>query len=320
MTALPYITDRDVAGRLNWPDMIEALAAGHRLPRAQIGDLFLTRGDDTLMGRAAWVEGAGFGIKTFSVMAGNAARGLPSVQGVMVLYDEETGTPRAILDSKLVTRWKTGADSGLGARYLARPDSRELVIIGAGEVSGSLAEVYSALFPGLERIRIWNRTEANAARLVARLAAQGIRAEVAPDLAEAVAGADIVASATMSRVPVLKGEWVRPGTHVDLVGAFRGDMREADDTLLRRARIFVDSRETTLEHIGELKIPLAAGVISPESVLGDYYDLEARRAGRVTPEEITLCKNGGGAHLDLMTARAIIAACAVNPETGIDHA
>ena len=320
MTALPYITDKDVAGRLNWPDMVQALAAGHRLPRAQIGDLFLTRGDDTLMGRAAWFEGAGFGIKTFSVMAGNGARGLPSVQGVMVLYDEVTGTPRAIIDSKLVTRWKTGADSGLGARYLARPDSRALTLIGAGEVSGALAEVYAALFPGLDRIRIWNRTPENAARLVGQLAAQGIRAEVAPDLAEAVASADIVASATMSRDPILRGEWLRPGTHVDLVGAFRADMREADDTLLRRARIFVDCRDTTLDHIGELKIPLAAGTITRDSVLGDYYDLEAGRAGRISAGDITLCKNGGGAHLDLMVARAIIAACAEHPAQGAAHA
>lgn len=316
MPALPYITEADVAGRLSWPAMVEALAAGHRLPRAQIGDLFLTRGDDTLMGRAAWVEGAGFGIKTFSVMAGNGARGLPSVQGVMVIYDEDTGTPAAIIDSKLVTRWKTGADSGLGARHLARPDSRALTIIGAGEVAGSLAEVYSALFPALDRIRIWNRTAENAQRLVQGLAAQGIAAEVAPDLAEAVAQADIVASATMSRQPILRGEWLRPGTHVDLVGAFRADMREADDTLLRRARIFVDSRETTLDHIGELKIPLAQGVITRDSVLGDHYDLEAGRAGRRSADEITLCKNGGGAHLDLMAAQAIMAACAPQPNPG----
>ena len=213
-----------------------------------------------------------------------------------------------IIDSKLVTRWKTGADSGLGARHLARPDSRALTIIGAGEVAGSLAEVYSALFPALDRIRIWNRTAENAQRLVQGLAAQGIAAEVAPDLAEAVAQADIVASATMSRQPILRGEWLRPGTHVDLVGAFRADMREADDAALQRSRIFVDSFDTTLAHIGELRDPLARGVIARADVLGDLADLVAGRPGRRSPDEITLFKNGGGAHLDLIVGRAILAA------------
>jgi ornithine cyclodeaminase/alanine dehydrogenase-like protein (mu-crystallin family) len=107
---------------------------------------------------------------------------------------------------------------------------------------------------------------------------------------------------------VLRGAWLRPGQHLDLVGAFRADMREADDEALRRARIFVDSFETTLAHIGELEDPLARGVIAREDVLGDLHDLVSGRAGRRGPEEITLIKNGGGAHLDLMTARAILSA------------
>ncbi|MDN5567965.1 MAG: ornithine cyclodeaminase [Paracoccus sp. (in: a-proteobacteria)] len=305
---LPFIRAEDVQSRLNWSAMVEAIAAGHRLLPARIGDLFLTRGGDTLLNRAAWVDGIGMGLKTVTVMEGNAARGLPSVQGVMVLFDDQTGTPVALIDSALVTYWKTAADSGLGARYLARPDSRQMVIIGAGNVAASLARVYHALFPDLARIQIWNRTGATATDLAATLAAEGLPTCATTDLAQAVAQADIVASATMARQPVLMGEWVRPGTHVDLVGAFRADMREADDALLRRARIFVDSRDTTLDHIGELKIPLAEGVISRDSVLGDFHDLEAGRAGRVKPQDITLFKNGGGAHLDLMIAQAIMTA------------
>jgi len=308
MTApsLPYIRAQDVQSLLNWPDMVDALAAGHRLPPARIGDLFLTRGGDTLLNRAAWVDGIGMGLKTVSVMEGNAARGLPTVQGVMVLFDDETGTPVALIDSALVTYWKTAADSGLGARYLARPDSRQLVVIGAGTVAASLARVYHALFPQLQRILIWNRTAATATNLAAKLAAEGLPTQATTDLPAAVAQADIVTSATMARQPVLMGEWVRPGTHVDLVGAFRADMREADDTLMRRARIFVDSRQTTLDHIGELMIPLADGVISRDSVLGDFNDLEIGRTGRMTAQDITLFKNGGGAHLDLMIAQGIM--------------
>jgi ornithine cyclodeaminase len=129
-----------------------------------------------------------------------------------------------------------------------------------------------------------------------------------PDLAAAAAEADIIASATMARVPVLRGGWVRPGTHVDLIGAYKRDMREADDALIAGGSLFVDSRETTIEHIGELATPIASGVISPRSVIGDLYDLvQGRAAGRHSDSEITVFKNGGGAHLDLMIAHYIAA-------------
>ena len=112
----------------------------------------------------------------------------------------------------------------------------------------------------------------------------------------------------MATAPVLQGAWVRPGTHVDLIGAFRPDMREADDALLRKAEIFVDSRKTAVHDIGELNDPLQRGVLSEDDVRGDLHGLAACTAGRGGPEAITLYKNGGGAHLDLMTANAILAA------------
>jgi ornithine cyclodeaminase len=230
------------------------------------------------------------------------------VQGALLLFDEETGTPEAIIDSHLVTRWKTAADSGLGAKFLARPDSARLLIIGAGEVASSLAEVYAALFPGLTRIAIWNRTRATAAGLVERLNKDGLPAYLCDEPKAEAGEADIIACATMAREPVLHGDWVKPGTHVDLVGAFRPDMREADDALMRKARIFVDSRETTLPHIGELMTPLAEGIITQDDILGDLYELTAGKTGRRDAKEITVFKNGGGAHLDLMTARAILKA------------
>ena len=130
------------------------------------------------------------------------------------------------------------------------------------------------------------------------------------DLAAAAAEADIVSAATMARAPILKGDWIRPGTHVDLIGAYKADMREADDALMRKARIFVDSRETTIGHIGELTIPIAAGVISADDVLGDFRELIGGAPGRVDPGDITLFKNGGGAHLDLMIAAYIAEAAA----------
>jgi ornithine cyclodeaminase len=130
-------------------------------------------------------------------------------------------------------------------------------------------------------------------------------------LATTAASADIISSATMARTPVLKGEWITPGTHVDLIGAFKADMREADNALISSGSLFVDSRDTTLHHIGELMIPLAAGIINESDIKGDFYDLIASgTTARKSDDEITVFKNGGGAHLDLMIADYISGAVA----------
>jgi ornithine cyclodeaminase len=297
---VPFIA-ADIEHRLDWLHMADALAEGHRGPRPRITDQFLTRGADTLLVRAAWIDGVGIGVKPVTVLPANPARGLPSIHGVLVLFDDATGAVRAIVDSALVTRWKTAADSLLGARLLARPDSRRLLIVGGGAVAESLAEAYRALFPAIA-VAIWTRRPE-----AARLLADRTGAEPVTDLAQAVAAADIVATATLATQPVLRGEWLRPGQHLDLIGAYRPDMREADDAALRRSRVFVDSRASAA-HVGEIADPLARGAIADADILGDLHDLVAGRAGRRDPSDITLFKNAGGAHLDLMVGRAILAA------------
>lgn len=305
---LPFITAETADDLLTWPAVVDALAHGHTLPRADVGDLFLGPPTGTLMSRGAYIEGLGYGVKTFTVTDGNAARGLPTVQGAMLVFDPDTGTPTAIIDSALVTKWKTAADSALGARLLARPDSRHLVIVGAGTVAANLAEAYAAIFPALETITIWARRTEQGEALAADLAHLGPTVRAAEDLSQAVAQADIVSSATMARSPVICSEWLAPGTHVDLIGAFKADMREADDVVLTRGTLFADARATTLHHIGEYKIPLEAGIITEDDLRADLYDLISGGAsGRASEDEITVYKNGGGAHLDLMTASAISA-------------
>jgi ornithine cyclodeaminase len=306
---IPCVTAADVEPRLDWTALADALAEGHRGPRPEIADQFLTRGADTLLTRAAWIDGRGAAVKSVTVIPGNAGRGLPTVHGAMLLFDDATGAVRAVIDSALVTKWKTAGDSVLGARLLARPDARRLLIVGAGAVAASLVEAYAAVFPGIG-IAVWNRTPARAGALAA---AAPVPVEVASDLADAVAAADIVATATMSAAPVLRGAWLRSGQHLDLIGAFRPDMREADDDALRRASLFVDSRETTLDQIGELMTPLREGTIRREDIRGDLFDLVAGGAARTSPEEITLYKNGGGAHLDLLTGQYILAAWNAGP-------
>ena len=293
---------REVEPRLDWLALTEALAAGHALPRAEIADTFLYRGKDTMLTRSAIIDGLGSLVKCATVFPENGAHGLPTVNGAVTLYADQTGLLEAVVDFHLVTKWKTAGDSLLSARRLARAEARKILLVGAGTVARSMVAAYGAAFPGAE-FTIWNRS-APAAEAMAR----DLGVAIAPDLAEAVAKADIICTCTMSTQPLIRGEWLQPGQHLDLIGAYRPDMREVDDAALERATIFVDSRATTLHHIGELKDPIARGVISGTDIQADFYDLPAGHYRRRSAEEITIAKNGGGAHLDLMTAAYILRA------------
>jgi ornithine cyclodeaminase len=294
----------DAEALISWDGLVQALVEGHHLPRAEIGDTLLYRGTDTLLNRAAWIDGLGQLVKTATIFPGNSDLGKPSVNGAVTIYDDKTGELGALVDFHLVTKWKTAGDSLLAARRLARQDSRNFLIIGAGTVARSMAEAYRSAFPEA-RIAFWNRSPGGAQRAAD---AVGMGAVAVTDLPRAAAEADVICTATMSHDPVIQGNWLRPGTHVDLIGAYRPDMREADDEALQRGRIFVDSRATTIHHIGELMDPIARGVISESDVVADFYDIPKGNFVRRSPDEVTLAKNGGGAHLDLMTAAYILQA------------
>lgn len=294
---IPVISFAEGDAKLDWTGLTDALAKGHRLPKAQIGDTFLYRGDDTLLSRSAWIDGLGIAVKSATIFPGNAALKEPKINGGVTLYSDLHGAPEAILDFHLVTKWKTAGDSLLAARRLAPPRVDTILIVGAGTVGRSLVAAYGAVFPQAT-MTLWNRTPETARTMAGQL---GIG--WTDDLPAAVAQADIVGCATMSTEPVLKGDWLRPGQHIDLIGAYRPDMREMDDAGLSRARVFVDSLDTTADHIGEIKDPLARGVIDRSDIVADFYDLDAFTRA---PDDITICKNGGGAHLDLMTARYIL--------------
>ncbi|MEO1364799.1 MAG: NAD(P)-binding domain-containing protein, partial [Pseudomonadota bacterium] len=247
--SVPVIPFAEGEAVLDWIGLTDALAAGHALPRAEIGDTFLYRDPDTLLSRAAWINGLGMAVKTATVFPGNPAAGRPMINGGVNLYNDADGTLAAIIDFHLVTKWKTAGDSLLAARRLARPDSRNILIVGAGTVGASLRAAYAAAFPQA-RFTVWNRTPAKADAF-----AKAYDTDVAPDLETAVRSADIITSATMSTDPLIRGAWLQPGQHLDLIGAYRPDMREADDIALQRARVFVDSYDTTVGHIGEIRIP-----------------------------------------------------------------
>jgi len=220
--------DEGEAG-LDWVTLTDVLAAGHDLPKAQIEDVFLYSGPNTLLNRSAWIDGLGTAVKCAMVFPENKTKNVPMVNGAVNLFSAEDGQLEAIVDFHLVTKWKTAGDSILAARRLARPDSEKILIVGAGTVGRTLWQAYRALFPNAQ-FSVWNRTRdaANA------FADECMGVTVAQDLERAVKEADIVTSATMTTEPILKGDWFQPGQHIDLIGAYRPDMRETDDTALRR--------------------------------------------------------------------------------------
>jgi ornithine cyclodeaminase len=288
---------------LNWHSLTDALEAGHRLPRAEVADSLLYRGTDTLLNRAAWIDGLGQLVKCATIFPGNGAHGLPSVNGAVTLFADQTGVLEALVDFHLVTKWKTAGDSLLAAKKLARADSRKILLIGAGTVASSMVQAYSSAFEDAE-FSVWSRNPVSAAAFADAHAS----VTAAPDLEAAVREADIICTATMSKEPLVMGAWLQPGQHLDLIGAYKPDMREVDDEAMTRARLFVDARATTVHHIGELMKPIASGAISEGDIVADYYDLAKGSFARRSDDEITIAKNGGGAHLDLMTAAYILAA------------
>ena len=290
---------------LDIPALVDWMEEAHRLGAPETTDSLIGPQGGRLFVRSAVLPGVAMGAKVVSICPGNPLRGLPSVQAVFVLLDGASGAPRAMLDATGLTYWKTAADSALGARHLARPDARSLLMVGAGDLAPWLVRAHLAVRPGIAEVKIWNRTAPRAANLAASLASQGIAATAAVDLEGAVRGADIISTATMTRQPLIRGEWLKAGAHLDLVGAYEPETREADDDCIRRARLFTDFRPSAAD-VGEFLLPTASGAMRAGDLLGDLYDLARGAPGRLAASDITLFKNAGGGHLDLMTAQFLL--------------
>lgn len=295
---------------LAWPALEAALErifrAGCEAPLRHRHALPQADGPEgTLLLMPAWERpgGAGrqhSGVKIVHVLPANGARGLPAVQASYLLSDAATGQPLALLDGGELTDRRTAAASTLAGRFLARPDSRRLLVLGSGRVAAALAEAWCDRFP-ITEAAIWSRNPDHAAALAVRLAAHGLpaRAAASPD----PRGFDIVSAATLSETPLVRGAEVDPGTHVDLVGAFRPAMRESDAALLARATLVLDTRAGGLAEAGDVVQAIAEGAITEASVAAELAELcRGAHPGRRREDEVTVFKSVGWAGEDLAAA------------------
>ncbi len=260
----------------------------------------------TLLLMPAWQAGRHIGIKMVTVFPENSARGLPAVMGAYLLLDGRTGSPLALIDGPALTARRTAAASALASTYLSRPDSERLLMVGTGALAPHLIAAHAAVRP-IHNVLIWGRTEEKAVKLAKRLDRPDFRVAATTDLEAAARGAQIISCATLSTTPLIAGDWLQPGQHLDLVGGFRPDMRETDDTAIRRARVFVDTRTGAAAEAGDIVQPIDSGILDPADIAADLFELtRGERAGRRYYDQITLFKSTGTAIEDLAAAELVV--------------
>lgn len=306
--SMQFIEAAEIRQALSFPLLIAAMEAAHRRPRMEVEDGYLGSETAQYFVRHAVDPGRYMASKLITSFPANLAeRRLPAVQAVCVLFDGSNGRPLAVMDGTEITYWRTAADSALGAKYLAPTTPVTLLVVGAGEMSRWLVRAHHAVRPSLAHVLVWNRTGERAVEVAAALAQEGIAAEATQDLEAATQAADIITTCTRSHTPLIKGAWLRPGQHLDLVGGYTPQTRETDDEAAHGALVFVDRRHTALKGVGDIVQPLASGAITKADIIGDLYDLIAGSvAGRRSANDITFFKNAGGADLDLMTAEVVL--------------
>jgi len=308
---LRIVSADDIARVLTYPALIDALAQAFRadvkVPVRHHHTIAQAGTDATLLLMPAWIEdGERFlGCKIVTVFPDNAKSGRPSLYGQYLLLSGETGEPLAIMDGRALTAWRTAAASALAARYLAREDSEHLLMVGAGALAPHLVCAHVAVRP-IKKVTLWNRSRTRAVSTAFALATKGIEPEIIDDLEGVAREADIISCATLSSEPLIKGAWLKKGAHLDLVGGYTPKMREADDAAVKRAHVFVDTRDGVLKEAGDIVSPLRRGIIKKTDIVGDLFELcRGTVKGRKSRVEITLFKSVGTAIEDLAAAMLV---------------
>ncbi|NTF89254.1 ornithine cyclodeaminase family protein [Agrobacterium rhizogenes] len=304
------LNEEQTRAALAWPALIEAIASMFTgdcvMPVRHHHNMEVPgESDATLLLMPAWLPGSYMGVKMVSVFPDNATRALPAIFGTYLLSSGKTGEMLAVIDGGELTARRTAATSALAARYLARTDVEELLVCGSGRLSLNLIQAH-AEGRSLKRIGIWGRDLDKAEHIASQAQALGLNVIAVTDLEAAARSADIISCGTLSSTPLIKGEWLKPGVHLDLVGGFKPDMRETDNAAIRRAEVFVDTRAGAMKEAGDIVQPLRSGVLTEDTIRAELSELvRGTKPGRSNDADITLFKSVGAALEDL--AGAILA-------------
>lgn len=259
--------------------------------------------DSTLLLMPAWQVGKYLGVKIVTVSPNNGKYGLPAVQGIYLLSDAQKGTPLAYLEAKTLTSRRTAAASALASSFLSQPNSSSLLMIGTGAMSPELIKAHASVRP-IKKAYVWGRSFDKAMRIQELLKQENFEIQAVKTIQEIVREVDIISCATLSEKPLIFGDWLSPGQHIDLVGSFKPNMREADDKLIKRATLFVDIMEGATKESGDIVIPIQSKIISLDDIKGDLFNLCKKEIiGRKNKEEITCFKSVGYALEDLAAAK-----------------
>jgi len=308
------LIDADTVHRLlDYPGLVEALRRAHAAPMPDARELFMEEPGNTGRGHGfivlpAWRAGDMLGVKLVTIFPGNpdGKPPLPANQGLYVAFDGETGAPALVADGTALTLRKTAADSALGVDILARRDAASLLMVGAGALAPHVVDAIVSVRPSIRSVWIWNRTAARAQSVAQAIRIEGVTVNAVESLGEILPHADIVSSATMATEPLIRGSLLKAGSHVDLIGGWSEQMREADDDTISRATLFTDTRALCRD-CGDFLQPVKSGLMRWEDIKADLFELcPGSKAGRGSPLEITLFKNAGGGHLDLFVAQELL--------------
>lgn len=258
--------------------------------------------ESTLLLMPAWNPGKEAGVKIATVSPANGKFKLPAIQGVYIYMDALKGSIQAIIEAKSLTVKRTAAASALASKFLSREDSTTLLMIGTGALSSNLIKAHASIRP-IKQVFVWGRNFEKAKAICESLRGEGFEITPIKDIEDKISEVDIISSATLSKTPLVLGKYLRPGQHVDLVGAYRVDMREADDDAIRKSDVFVDTYEGGLKESGDIVIPLKNGVLTEKDIKADLFLMAANKhKGRSHTEQITLFKSVGHALEDLSAA------------------
>lgn len=308
---MQLISNQQLQNALSYPALIQSLRTAfcekitvplrhhHQYKNPKAG------ADSTLLLMPAWQSGEYLGVKIVTVSPNNSTHQLPSIHGIYLLFNAETGVPIAQMDAKILTSRRTAAASALASTYLSRKDSRTLLMVGTGALAPCLIEAHSAVRP-IEKVLIWGRNFEKAQQLVDNLQLPHVELQAIEHIAQGIEEADIISCATLSEQPLIFGKYLRAGQHLDLVGSFKPNMREADDVAIQKATVFVDTLEGAVKESGDIVLPLQSGILNMSDIQTDLFGMcQMDSSQRKSNEEITLFKSVGHASEDLAAARMV---------------